>query len=124
MYPSDGLQCVACRHVWQPTILPERDTCPECGSEEFVDSYPEVPDLTDQPLLFFIYAAEQHIPRDERGTILTREMVAWLRLHGVRERSEVMQWEEWFRAIGAFRARLQEELTETPTEGDKEDRED
>ena len=114
LYPKDGLRCRECGHRWQPTAIEERDACPECHSEEFEDSYPDVPDLAaDDPLLYVIYAAETQIPRAENGAILTREMVAWLRLHGVRSRAEILQWEAWFMAIGGFRAKVQEELRAT-----------
>ncbi len=125
IYDREGNRCSACFHAWQPTNLSDRDACPECGSAEFSDAYRHIPDLaSENPALFLIYVAESCIPRDERGAILAREMVAWLRLHGVHTRAEILQWEEWFRAIGGFRSRVQEELMPTGDGGGEKPEED
>jgi hypothetical protein len=91
----------------------DADVCPECGSESVAESYPEIPDLSDVPGLALVFAAESRIPRSENGAMLHRDMVAWLRLHGVRRRADVMQFEEWFVAIGSVRAKAIEDLTDT-----------
>lgn len=39
-------------------------------------------------------------------------MVAWLNLHGVHERLEILEWEGWFRAIGGMRASIEEEVND------------
>lgn len=59
------------------------------------------------------------------GVILHREMVAWLRFHGVRDRAEMLTWEWFFREIGAIRARIVEEMTAPPPgKGGEEEREE
>lgn len=72
-----------------------------------------------------VLAAEGQIPRAEGGAILFREMVAWLRFHGVRDRGEILMWEWFFSAIGAIRSRIVEELTTPPpASGGDAERED
>lgn len=61
-----------------------------------------------------VLEVESRIPRTEDGALLHREMVAWLRFHGVRSRAEMLTWEWFFREIGSIRARIVEELTAPP----------
>jgi hypothetical protein len=124
LYPADGVFCRACRHIWRPAGPSDDGQCPECGSEEVGESFPDIPGFDDDPGLGLIVAAESQIPRAENGAILHREMQAWLRSHGVRCRHERLQWEKWFVAIGAMRTRVQEELMEPATKGSSDDRED
>ena len=88
------------------------------------ESFPEIPDLSEVPGLALVFAAESRIPRAENGAILHREMVAWLRFHGVRSRADLMQIEEWFDAIGSVRARAIEDLTDTKVTKKDEDAEE
>lgn len=37
-------------------------------------------------------------------------MVAWLALHGVTDRREVREWEEWFATIGSMRSEIEAEV--------------
>jgi len=88
----------------------EDSVCPLCGSEDLAPEYPEIPDLNDEPGVALMLHAEGRIPRDERGAILARDMLAWLRLHGVRKRTEQLEWEEWFVIIGGIRAGIEAEM--------------
>lgn len=95
--------------------------CPACGSVSVEHIYPPIPDLSEEPLLAMVVAAEAQIPRME-GVILHREMVAWLRFHGVRSKAEMLTWEWLFREIGGIRSRIVEEMTATTPGKDGEDR--
>lgn len=87
------------------------------------ETYPEIPTLDHDPLLGLVLAVESSIPKTEGGVILYREMVAWLRGHGVRDRGEILTWEWFFSAIGTIRARIVEEMTpEAPKADGEEDR--
>lgn len=55
-------------------------------------------------------AVEGQIQRAEGGSIDFLAMLAWLNLHGVRDRAEILTWEWFFREIGGMRARIMEEL--------------
>lgn len=107
--------CAACdrERRWSQASARSEPRCPECGSEDFSPVYPAIPDLVDEPGVALMLQAESFIPRDERGAILTRDMLAWLRLHGVRRPSEVKQWEGWFVLIGSYRATFEAEEQET-----------
>lgn len=92
------------------------------------DSYPDIPDLSEEPGLALVLAVESQIPRagsEGGGAILWREAVAWLRFHGVRDRGEILAWEWFFREIAAIRGRILEELREpAPGKGGDEEREE
>lgn len=102
--------CRDCRHSWRPSGVRDDGDCPECGSDAVEESLPEIPE--PEPAVGLILAVESQIARAENGAILHREMVSWLRQHGVRGRADMLQWEEWFRAIAGFRGRMLEELME------------
>jgi RNA polymerase subunit RPABC4/transcription elongation factor Spt4 len=124
LYPSEGLFCKDCRHVWSPSSESKAAQCPECNSENLADSFPEIPDFSENPLLYLVVAAEACIPRAENGAILHREMLSWLRAHGVRNRSEQLKWEQWFIAIGSMRARVLEEIMAPAPQKKTEDHEE
>lgn len=117
--------CRSCRHVWRPAGPGDDGECPECGSTEVVESFPDIPDLSDDPGVGLILAVESQIARAENGAILHLNMVAWLNHHGVTARGEILQWEEWFRAIAGMRGRVMEELMDVSTrkKSDDEDEE-
>lgn len=100
------------------------ERCPECGSRAVEPNYLPLPDFSDEPGLYLVMAAEAQIPRLE-GVMLPREMLAWLRFHGVRDRAEIITWEWFFREIGGIRARIVEEMTApAPGKGGEEEREE
>ena len=119
---TDGVACGGCGRWWRPVSPEDEERCAECGSEEVADAYPEIPQLG--PELQLIVVVESLIPRTEAGTILHREMVAWLRFHGVRSRSEILEWEGWFIAIFGFRARMMDEMMEPKRSAETKDDED
>lgn len=111
IYDPDGLLCGDCGRAWQPTAAHASRACPDCRSANVIETYPEIPTLDHDPGLALILAVEGQIPRSEGGGILFREMVAWLRFHGVRDRAEILTWEWFFREIGRVRSAIVEELT-------------
>lgn len=114
----EGLFCRACRREWRPSRQGESERCPSCSSTEIATSYPEIPE--PGPRLQIILWAEGCIPRAENGAILHREMLSWLRFHGVRDRGEQQQWESWFGFIGGVRARMVEEMMAPKDEGERD----
>lgn len=110
------MRCGDCGEKWQAGRPRDRAACPACSSPNVVDSYPEIPSLDHDPLLALVLDVESQIPRTDGGVILHREMVAWLRFHGVRDRAEMLTWEWFFTEIGGIRARIVEEMT-APTPG-------
>lgn len=122
-YKASDVVCAQCGKRWSEEA--ETDACPGCGGVAFEEAYPEIPNLEDEPLLALLLAAESQIPRTQDGAILHREMVAWLRFHGVRSRAEMLTWEWFFREIGGIRARLIEEVTApSPPKGRDEEGEE
>jgi hypothetical protein len=120
----DGLCCQGCFHVWRRDS-PADIICPECGSADVVESYPEIPVLErDDPGLALVLFVEGQMPRSEGGALLWLEAIAWLRFHGARERAEVLEWEWFFREIASIRARIVEELMPTPKADGEEEREE
>jgi hypothetical protein len=109
------MACRACFRRWELGDREVEDACPHCGSAEIEETFREIPSFEHDPGVGLIVYAESQIPRTQDGTILHREMVAWLRFHGVRSRAEMLQWEAWFVAIHGMRSRIMEELTEVPT---------
>ena len=107
-----------------PTLLGDREACPQCSSTEIAEYWPRVPDLWEDPELALIYIVDQHIPRDERGVLMPRELVAWLRLHGVRDRVEILHWERWLGLLGSIRARHQELAYDQPRDDRREENDD
>ena len=126
LYPADGRECLSCEARWVPTNAETYEACPKCGgSTDLVDTYPEIPDLADRPDLTLLMAAEQRIPRAENGAILTRDMIAWLELHGIEDRRQMLVWERWFVIIGAIRGACERELLERkPAQAGDSERED
>lgn len=106
----DGMVCRDCCRRWEPESREEEETCPKCGSSEVEETFPRIPNFDEDPGVGLIVAVESYIPRTQDGTILHREMVAWLRFRGVRARVELLQWESWFISIQGFRARVTEEM--------------
>lgn len=100
--------CRECRTCWQVTELGDADRCPACQSANVAPSFPELPEL--EPEIGLILESEGHQPRAENGALYHRDMLSWLRGHGVRDRYELLQWEQWFTFIGGLRSRFTEEL--------------
>lgn len=86
------------------------EKCPACGSRDVGPARRAIPDLSGTPEIAILLAAEQRIPRAENGAIFASHMVEWLALHGVTDRREVREWEEWFVAIGAMRSQIEAEV--------------
>lgn len=120
----EGTLCLACGNVWRPSLQGEGDACPRCHGTDLGTAYPEIPNLEGEPELQVILWAEGCIPRAENGGILHRDMLSWLRYHGVRDRAEILAWEDWFRFVGAERSRLTEEMMAPPETDETRDREE
>jgi hypothetical protein len=109
------MACRSCFRRWEPEGPEGEERCPHCGSSEVEETYKEIPGFDRDPGVGLVVAAESQIARTQDGAIMHREMVAWLRFHGVRSRAEMLQWEAWFIAIHGMRSRIMEELMDMPT---------
>lgn len=115
-----GLMCQDCGEEWGHVT----SACPACSSAAIAYTYPEIPGLDHDPLLALVLAVEGQIPRTEAGAILHRDMVAWLRFHGVWSRAEMLTWEWFFREIASIRSRIVEEMMAPPPGKGGEDEKD